>query len=125
MTLTFDQLKNEFDKNIDYGIFIDDSGSPGLAIGTLHPERKTWVSVIIPPFQINEVLDQIPQAIKGLEELVSAKEFHFSHIMNRQGKFKEVDLQVRLSLFRFMSYIFKEYKFPILVQTLIVCRFKN
>src|SRR5690242_20360595 len=32
-----------------HGVFIDDTGSPGLRTGSeeLHPERKSWVAVVI------------------------------------------------------------------------------
>ncbi len=41
-----------------FGIFIDDTGSPGLKStpSFLHPSRKTWVAVVIPPTYMPEVL---------------------------------------------------------------------
>lgn len=102
-----------------YGVFIDDTGSPGLAStpANLHPERKTWVGVVVKPHQMPEVLHQFPQALNGLYEFTGAKEFHFADIYAGKGEFKDVDFQIRLSLFEFMVDIFCEYDFPIYVQT--------
>ena len=102
-----------------YGIFIDDTGSPGIqgAPENFHPERKTWVAVIIPPSQIGEVMEQMPQALDELYNIVGAKEFHFTDIYSGTKQFKDVDLQLRLSLFEFMAHIFSVYNFPIIVQT--------
>ncbi len=102
-----------------YGVFVDDTGSPGLANtpSNLHPERKTWVAVIVPPDVMPEVLDCLPQAVQELGKLVGADEFHFADIYAARGQFKGVDLQIRLALFEFMAYIFTTYRFPIIVQT--------
>jgi hypothetical protein len=102
-----------------YGIFIDDTGSPGIkdAPPNFHPERKTWVAVIVPPSQITEVMQQMPQAIDGLRQLVGADEFHFTEIYSGKKQFKNVDLQHRLGLFEFMVHIFSVYRFPVMVQT--------
>ena len=119
MTYNYEQIKKEFYESKDYGVFIDDTGSPGLAQqGGLNPNRKTWVSVIIPPNQIIEVLEQMPEALQELERQFGAKEFHFKDIFQGKNKFKNVDPNIRLSLVGFMSEIFYRYKFPILVQTL-------
>lgn len=102
-----------------YGVFIDDSGSPGLQTGTLslHPERKTWVGVVIDPRLMPEVLVQLPQALQGLEELTGATEFHFADVYAGRGAFAEVSFKRRLAIFQFMAYIFDTYRFPIVVQT--------
>ncbi len=102
-----------------YGVFVDDTGSPGFvnAPPNVHPERKSWVAVIIPPSVMPEVLNQLPQALHGLREFVGADEFHFTDIYAGRGQFKSVDLQVRLAIFEFMAYIFATYRFPIIVQT--------
>lgn len=101
-----------------YGVFIDDTGSPGLKTPGLHEQRKSWVAVIVPPHQASEVMDQIPNALSYLEELgIKEPEFHFTDIWAGKGEFKKLDLQQRLGIFRFMSYIFTTYQFQVLVQT--------
>jgi len=103
-----------------YGAFVDDTGSPGLQSTpkNLHPARKSWVGVVVPPSQMPNVIEQLPLAVEELRHVTGAEEFHFADIYAGKGKFKGVDLQVRLALFKFMAEIFRLYNFPIFVQTL-------
>ncbi len=111
-------LATELRSGRHYGVFIDDTGSPGLLTPGLHAQRKSWVAVIIPPHQIIEVMDQIPQALSFLQELgLRDPELHFTEIWGGRGEFSKLDMQQRLSIFRFMAYIFTTYKFQVLVQT--------
>jgi hypothetical protein len=115
----FQDYVDELARGEAYGIFIDDTGSPGIhgAPDNYHPERKTWVAVIVPPSQTAEVMEQMPGAIEELQRSVGAGEFHFTEIYSGTKQFKGVDLQVRLSLFGFMAHIFSVYGFPVIVQT--------
>ena len=109
---------DELTSGLKYSAFIDDTGSPGLRSGRLHPERKSWVGVVVPPDQMPEVVEQCPEAVEELHRITGAEEFHFTDIYAGKGEFKGLDLQVRLSLFRFMAEIFQIYEFPVFVQTL-------
>lgn len=101
-----------------YGVFIDDTGSPGLMTPGLHPQRKSWVAVLVPPHQTAEVMDQLPNALSCLEELgLQDPEFHFTDIWSGKGEFAKLDLQQRLGIFRLMAHIFATYRFDVLVQT--------
>jgi hypothetical protein len=102
-----------------YGVFVDDTGSPGLESTSpkLHPQRKSWIAVIIPPYQMTGVLYELPKCLQGLHELIGATEFHFTDIYQGIEQFKGVDFSVRLALFEFMAHIFDVYKFPLIVQT--------
>ncbi len=102
-----------------YGIFVDDTAAPGLSETppNFHPERKSWVAVIVPPHQMPEVLEQFPLALEELKRLTGAEEFHFADIYAGRKEFKGLDLRVRLALFEFMAHIFSEYQFPIIIQT--------
>ena len=102
-----------------HGVFIDDTGSPGLPTGSthLHPERKSFVAVVISAADIGEVLREMPGAIEELTLACGAAEFHFADIYNGRRQFKHVELNLRLAFFRFMSHMFQVYKFPIIVQT--------
>ncbi|QBM29031.1 hypothetical protein [Hydrogenophaga pseudoflava] len=101
-----------------YGVFIDDTGSPGLKTPGLNEQRKSWVAVIVPPHQVSEVMNQLPSALSFLKELgIKDPEFHFTDIWAGKGEFKQLNLQQRLGIFRFMSHIFTTYQFPVLVQT--------
>lgn len=112
---------NELASGNLYGVFIDDTGSPGLSSTPthLHPGRKSWVGIIVPPHQMKEVMEQFVSALDELQKLTGAKEFHFADIYSGKKEFdkKRVDLQVRLALFRFMAYVFTVYEFPVFVQT--------
>lgn len=102
------------------GVFIDDTGSPGLSDtpNHLHPERKSWVAVVVSRDVISEVWEQLPRAISELKKLTGGSEFHFTDIYQGRRMFKGVSLQKRLAVFRFMAEIFDVYKFPVFVQTL-------
>lgn len=66
-----------------YGVFIDDTGSSGIGTPWLHKNRKTYVGVVIPPEQMQEVLEQMPGAIEELQKLTGEEEFHFSELINQ------------------------------------------
>jgi len=101
-----------------YGVFMDDTGSPGLTTPGLHSSRKSWVAVLVPPHQIVEVMDQFPRALAFLKELgLDDPEFHFTDIWAGKAEFARLDLPQRLAIFRFMVEIFATYDFNILVQT--------
>jgi uncharacterized protein DUF3800 len=110
---------NELESGRYHGVFIDDTGSPGLATGSthLHPERKSFVAVIISFADIGEVLREMPGAVEELTSACGATEFHFADIYNRRKHFEKLDLNLRLAFFRIMAHIFQLYKFPIIVQT--------
>ena len=101
-----------------YGVFIDDTGSPGLETPGLHADRKSWVAVMVPPHQTAEVVNQLPNALSALQDLgLKDPEFHFSDIWAGRGEYCKLDLQQRLGIFRFMAHIFATYRFTVLVQT--------
>jgi hypothetical protein len=100
-----------------HGVFIDDTGSPGLSNSALHPERKSWVAVVVSPGHVAEVLRQMPGAIRVLQRETGATEFHFADIYAGRKHFKGVDLRLRLAFFRFMADMFIIYRFPVIVQT--------
>lgn len=100
---------SELSSGLKYGVFIDDTGSPGLETKKLHPERKSWVAVVVPPKQMPEVLEQLPLAIEELKKY-GVSEFHFADIYSGSG-------EIRLGVVGFMAKIFEEYRFPIIVQT--------
>lgn len=103
-----------------HGVFIDDTGSPGLqdTPNHLHPKRKSWVAVVVPRSIIGEVWQQFPHAIDELKVQTGASEFHFADIYGGKHAFKGVPLEKRLGVFGFMAHIFDVYNFPVFVQTL-------
>ena len=103
-----------------HGIFVDDTGSPGLRNTPphLHASRKSWVAVVVPKEHIGEVWRQFPAALSELRKTTGASEFHFTDIYMGRREFKGVALSLRLAVFAFMAYIFDTYHFPVFVQTL-------
>jgi len=103
-----------------HGVFVDDTGSPGLpnTPAHLHPSRKSWVAVVVPKVHVGEVWRQFPGALSELRRASGASEFHFTDIYMGRREFKDVPLSTRLGAFRFMAYIFGTYRFPVFVQTL-------
>ena len=111
-------LAMELRSGCHYGVFIDDTGSPGLITPGLHSQRKSWVAVLVQPQQAAEVMDQLPNALSFLRDRgIKDPEFHFTDIWANKGEFRKLDLQQRLGIFRFMAYIFATYRFTVLVQT--------
>jgi hypothetical protein len=111
-------LFNELKTGRHYGVFIDDTGSPGLRTPGLHSERKSWVAVLIRPRQVLDVLRQLPEAIEALKEIgVHQPEFHFAEIWAARGPFRELTYDARIGIFQFMANIFSIYNFRVLVQT--------
>lgn len=101
-----------------YGVFIDDTGSPGHKTPGLDEQRKSWVAVFVAPSRIAEVMDEMPKALAFLSELgLNNPEFHFTDIWAGRGEFKKIGLDLRLALFGFMAHIFTAYRFDVLVQT--------
>src|SRR5262249_31319858 len=117
--LRYQDYIDELVRGERYGIFIDDSGSPGLrdTPPNLHPQRKSWVAVVVSPDLMPEVLEQFPRALNELYRGCGATEFHFVEILGGRGPFEIVDLPIRLAIFKFMAHIFSEYQFPVIVQT--------
>ena len=73
---------NELAAGQAYGIFIDDTGSPGLpdTPPNFLPKRKSWVAVIVPPHQMPEVLEQFTGGLQALKEATGASVFNFTDI---------------------------------------------
>lgn len=115
----YQDFLDELARGDRYGVFIDDTGSPGLATAHpgLHPERASWVAVLVSQIHTGEVLKQFPLALNKLYRLLRSKEFHFGDIYAGRKEFRGVAIALRLALFEFMATIFRLYRFPIIVQT--------
>lgn len=127
MTYRYSNFLTELAHGRFHGVFVDDTGSPGLttATGLSGPNRKSCVAVIVPADQIGLVSDQLPAVVTELTRLTGASEFHFTDIYGGRGVFKGLDLSMRLGCFRFMAEIFTRYKFPIIVQSFDPIELRN
>ncbi len=118
MSTIGEKLLRELRSGKYYGVFIDDTGSPGLATEkSLNPNRKTWVAVIVQPEYMMEIMNQMPLAISELKAQTGATEFHFSKIYSGSKQFKNISIEVRDGLINFMGHIFDSYDIRILNQT--------
>jgi len=113
------QIYDELFSGRYYGVFVDDTGSPGLekTPKNLHPSRSTWAGVVIPPDKMQEVLIGLPEVTGALEEVTGAKELHWVDIFGGTGDFVGIHPDFRLMLFSCMAELFAEYKLPVFVET--------
>jgi hypothetical protein len=102
-----------------YGVFIDDTGSPGLSTPGLHRQRKTWIAVVVPPQVVADLMDRVLPTALALLRVLGLKdpEFHFVDIWAGKGEFTKLDLQERLDIFRVMTDIFVTHQLKVFVQT--------
>jgi hypothetical protein len=113
-------MLTELATGVSGGIFVDDTGSPGLSATPdhLHPMRKSWVAVVVPSQLAPIVMEQMPLALDEIRSETGASEIHAADVFGKRGEFADVPVPTRISIFEFMSWIFDRYNFPILVQTL-------
>ena len=84
-------LAQELRSGRHFGVFIDDTGSPGLTTPGLHAQRKSWVAVLVSPEQTAEVMDKLLSALSLLDELgLKDPEFHFTDIWAGKGEFAKL-----------------------------------
>ncbi len=101
------------------GIYIDDTGTPGIKSKSIYDttDRKTWVALILSKEQRKEAYSQMEGCIKEIKIMFGASEFHFTDIYSGTKEFASVDLRVRIEIFRGFAEIFKQMKYPMLIQT--------
>jgi len=83
----------------------------------LHPDRKSWVGVVVPPKQVLPVASDLNEAITALGFDLGLKEYHFVDIYSGKGPFREVGLEARLLIFKMFSALFYIHELLIYVQT--------
>lgn len=102
-----------------YGVFIDDTGSPGMpnTPAGLHPDRKSWVAVVIPPKQVSPIAINLNEAIDALGSDLGLEEYHFVDIYSGKGPFREVSMDKRMQIFKMFAALFYIHEPAIYVQT--------
>src|SRR5205823_12043289 len=90
-----------------FGVFIDDTGSPGMpnTPAKLHPDRKSWVAVIVLPAQIQSVSAAVNEALDALRCDLGVNEFHFKDVYAGKGPFRAVSIDERLVIFQLFADI--------------------
>ena len=101
------------------GVFIDDTGLPGLDTGTefVTSGRKTWVAVVVPPRIMPIISSSLTSALENLRVRTGAEEFHFADIYSGRKQFKGIELNYRLACFDYFSSLFAKHDLPIFVQS--------
>lgn len=107
-------------KGETFGVFIDDTGSPGnkAVPRYLHPDRKSWVAVIVEPHVVPGVLEGMADCVTELARLPGVSEFHAADIYSGKGPYRQMPLEARLTIFEAVARVFASYRIPVLVQTL-------
>jgi hypothetical protein len=98
---------------------IDDTGTPGQSALSvhLHPQRKTWAAVLLPPEDMAEISRNLPATIQHVCSHLGVDELHFSEIYSGRGALRKVPFDSRLDAFRIFARVFAVFRLPLLVQT--------
>lgn len=100
-------------------IFIDDTGSPGVVSESLYDstDAKTWVALILSEKQYTDARLEMTELLKELET-TEASEFHFKDILQGTNEFRNMPLEERLEILVYFADFYRNFQFPLLVQTL-------
>jgi hypothetical protein len=98
---------------------IDDSGTPGQVAPSLHlhPDRRTWTAVLLPPEDMAEISTHLPGTVDHIRAHLGVDELHFTDIFSGKGALRNVPLSKRLDAFRIFARIFAAFRLPVIVQT--------
>lgn len=100
-------------------IYIDDTGTPEKSKSKYDPGYwKTWVAMILTEVENERLLSIVSELQRNLKKEFNADEFHFTNIFSGKEEFKKVHPKQRIEIFTSFAEIYKEFKFPILVQSL-------
>jgi hypothetical protein len=117
--LKYQDMVNDFISGTHYGVFIDDTGSPGGCSYKLLPkDRKTWVAVVIPPSQITETYIRFSSLLSDLKKRFGITEFHFTDIFGGSREFRKINWENRLGIINTIARAFENYGYPIINQSL-------
>lgn len=98
------------------GIYVDDSGNPGVDSGSVHlsETRKSWTAVIVPPRAAKDCSIVMDIFLRGIANDYGVNELHFTDIFSGRGIWKQVKIEDRIQIFRLMSaFLSKRVPLPI------------
>jgi hypothetical protein len=83
-------------------------------------DRRTHVAVLFPDNDVQDIRFQAGECVAEVSTLVgcSVKEFHFVDLYNRKSPWDKLPDEANLRIFEFFAYIYRHYKWPVLVQTI-------
>lgn len=103
-------------------IAIDDTYGPESVTGSsfVTGGRRTHVAVVFPDEAVQDIRAQAVECLAEIARLtgVQAKEFHFVDIYNRNSPWDNIPDQANLRLFEFFAFIYRHYRWPVLIQTI-------
>jgi hypothetical protein len=117
--LRYQDYINDFLAGTHWGVFIDDTGSPGNNTYKYLPSgRKTWLSVIIPPSQIKSSYLNLNGLLSELNKMCGITELHFKDIFGGSKEFRDVAWEIRLGIIHTLVQGFINYQYTIIHQSL-------
>jgi len=117
--IQYQNIINDFLSGTHYGVFIDDTGSPGETSYKFLPSgRKTWVAVVIPPSQMKETLINFNTLLNSLKKQFGVSEFHFTDIFGGNREYRNISWANRLGIINTLAKAFENYKYTIIQQSL-------
>ena len=102
------------------GVFIDDTGTPSQKSKSKYDsgDWKTWVAMFVKPTQRIRLEGILNELLATLKTDLKVSEFHFTHIFSGKGNFRKLSQEQRIGIFHLFGEIYKEFRFPIIVQSL-------
>ena len=102
-----------------WSVFIDDTGPGGRSQSpeTLPGDRETHVAAVFPPDGTRKLQEQFPGVQADLRDLHGVSEFHCTHIYNGKGRFRDVSIEDRLNLLRFLFALVEDADVRFIVQS--------
>lgn len=102
-------------------LIIDDTYGPQQKTQSRYVtgNRRTHIAIAIEDSTVDYCREQLLNCVKFISDKfnINVDEFHFSDILNRRGVWEKLDNGVNLALIHGFASIYKNYKWPILIQT--------
>lgn len=101
-------------------IYIDDTGSPGQETNSryLQSNRKTWAAVIFNADERESLRKVMEECIGVVKKEFEITEFHFTELLNGKKQYRKINMEDRLLIFKLFATLFREWKLPIIIQTI-------
>lgn len=102
-----------------WSVFIDDTGPGGRSTTpqTLPPDRQTHVAAVFSPTAGAELMDQMPGLLEELLLMGGGEEFHFAHVYNGTGPYRNISIPARLGILEAFAEIAVQQRIRFLNQS--------
>lgn len=103
-------------------IAIDDTYGPKVETESefVSGRRRTHVAVVFDDHEVGYIRQQIRACLDEIVHSmgVTADEFHFVDVYNRNSPWDQLPGQANLGLFEFFANIYSQYRWPVIIQTI-------